>query len=480
MVDKVVKSESEWKAQLSSEQFKVTRKKGTERAFSGKYWDNHAKAYTRCVCCGTPLFALGHEVRLGHRLAVVLGAGRSGQRPRGVGQHAVHAPHRSGVRGVRRASRSRLSRRSRTDWAALLHELGSAGFQARRIAGRGGDRSASADCGHALRRISSGSHARRRGNGDMASPLRSGQWQPSHCSRPGTVFAQSIHCESRDYRRSYCPTGRITGAQIISQTSNAACIQGRCWGWDGNGIWVNSGCAGDFAFQGGWAPPRPGPPIGTNSIQCESRDYQQNFCGTGVQDLPRVGRAAAVEAPCIQGRSWGWDQRGIWVSQGCSAVFSFAAGGGPPPPPMGSSIAVREPQLSAELVQHRPPRRPRVGGRAALAIALHPGADLGLARRRDLGERRLRRHLRLRLAVAGALRLRASRFASAADSPAVVAARRENSTPESARLRRSPRAARNAASDTCAIRRDSRRRRARCATRRPSGTGRRGPACRAP
>ena len=67
----------------------------------------------------------------------------------------------------------------------------------------------------------------------------------------GSVFAQSIHCESRDYRRNYCPTGRITGAQIISQTSNAACIQGRSWGWDSNGIWVNSGCAGDFAFQGG-------------------------------------------------------------------------------------------------------------------------------------------------------------------------------------------------------------------------------------
>src|SRR4029453_2761934 len=56
MVDKVVKPESEWKAQLSPEQFKVTRKKGTERAFSGKYWDNHAKGVYACVCCGTPLF----------------------------------------------------------------------------------------------------------------------------------------------------------------------------------------------------------------------------------------------------------------------------------------------------------------------------------------------------------------------------------------------------------------------------------------
>ncbi len=56
MVDKVNKSEEDWKKQLSSEEFDVTRKKGTERAFTGRYWDNHEKGYYKCVCCGNDLF----------------------------------------------------------------------------------------------------------------------------------------------------------------------------------------------------------------------------------------------------------------------------------------------------------------------------------------------------------------------------------------------------------------------------------------
>jgi peptide-methionine (R)-S-oxide reductase len=54
--DKVVKSPAEWRAQLTPEQFHVCREKGTERPFSGAYWNSHAPGVYHCVACGQPLF----------------------------------------------------------------------------------------------------------------------------------------------------------------------------------------------------------------------------------------------------------------------------------------------------------------------------------------------------------------------------------------------------------------------------------------
>lgn len=56
-MEKIHKSESEWQKQLTPEQFQVARKKGTERAFTGAYWNNHEAGIYRCICCGTDLFS---------------------------------------------------------------------------------------------------------------------------------------------------------------------------------------------------------------------------------------------------------------------------------------------------------------------------------------------------------------------------------------------------------------------------------------
>ena len=56
MSDKISKTDAQWKAQLSENQYQVCRQKGTERAFSGKYWDCKDTGVYRCSCCGTALF----------------------------------------------------------------------------------------------------------------------------------------------------------------------------------------------------------------------------------------------------------------------------------------------------------------------------------------------------------------------------------------------------------------------------------------
>jgi peptide-methionine (R)-S-oxide reductase len=61
MNDKVKKSEEEWKQVLTPEQYRVTRRKGTERPFTGKYHNHKEDGIYLCVCCGTELFNSDHK-----------------------------------------------------------------------------------------------------------------------------------------------------------------------------------------------------------------------------------------------------------------------------------------------------------------------------------------------------------------------------------------------------------------------------------
>ena len=55
-MERIVKTDDEWRAQLTEEQFRVAREAGTERAFTGEYWNSEVKGVYECVCCGLPLF----------------------------------------------------------------------------------------------------------------------------------------------------------------------------------------------------------------------------------------------------------------------------------------------------------------------------------------------------------------------------------------------------------------------------------------
>lgn len=61
MTEKIVKSDDEWRKELTPQQFEITRKKGTEPAFTGQYWNLHEHGVFRCACCGAILFDSDHK-----------------------------------------------------------------------------------------------------------------------------------------------------------------------------------------------------------------------------------------------------------------------------------------------------------------------------------------------------------------------------------------------------------------------------------
>jgi hypothetical protein len=144
----------------------------------------------------------------------------------------------------------------------------------------------------------------------------SGYWQAGG--------GESLVCESWDGRYHECRTGIRGPVQIVEQYSRAACIEGRSWGRLRDGVWVDRGCRARFAsyYGGNW---RGGSYWGNESdylVECESKEGRYRSCPWGHPGRPFVLEQLSI-APCVRGRSWGYDRQrdAIWVDQGCRAVF---------------------------------------------------------------------------------------------------------------------------------------------------------------
>lgn len=138
-----------------------------------------------------------------------------------------------------------------------------------------------------------------------------------------------VECTSQNYRFTRCGVN-WRRADLVRQTSQSRCVRGRTYGTDRKGLWVDRGCGGIFVEsgrggyggdnQGGW---NPGPDWDTEiRLTCESDDYRYRMCqvDTGRGGDVRIVRQISNTA-CIEGRTWGWNRAGIWVSGGCAAVF---------------------------------------------------------------------------------------------------------------------------------------------------------------
>lgn len=144
----------------------------------------------------------------------------------------------------------------------------------------------------------------------------------SNSNRNGYGQAQTVRCESINSRSQRCRIDRPGEVRVARQLSRQQCIRGRNWDYTRNEIRVRDGCRADFAVMH-----RNDDRYGYNDrgqhgrdqvVRCESRGQGRTYCGSGYGEYQMIGYR---NANCVQGRTFGQDQRGLWVSGYCNAQF---------------------------------------------------------------------------------------------------------------------------------------------------------------
>lgn len=136
---------------------------------------------------------------------------------------------------------------------------------------------------------------------------------------------ETIVCGSRDYQYRLCPTrDNSAPVRLIRQLSKSKCVRGATWGTHRRGIWVDRGCRAEFSISSNRGPsdndnwaraPR------ASEFTCKSANYKYRRCkvpGSGKVSL----RRQLSSSPCVRGKTWGQDRKGVWVDRGCAGRFS--------------------------------------------------------------------------------------------------------------------------------------------------------------
>ncbi|MGB7844484.1 MAG: DUF3011 domain-containing protein [Candidatus Acidiferrum sp.] len=153
---------------------------------------------------------------------------------------------------------------------------------------------------------------------------------------PGNAGGQLVTCSSDDGEKKYCEADTRYGAQMENQRSGSPCKQGYSWGYDEQGIWVDHGCRADFAVgsardrdhdrDGDRDHDKDHERVSSTTVSCASDDGRRNYCEAETRHA-RVRMTRQLSgAPCVQGSTWGFDDRGIWVDRGCRAEFLVQTG----------------------------------------------------------------------------------------------------------------------------------------------------------
>lgn len=131
---------------------------------------------------------------------------------------------------------------------------------------------------------------------------------------------QIITCRSNGGRLSRCAANTLYGVQMNRQISNASCIEGKSWGYDADGIWVDRGCSADFMLGNTTRGYRRDDGLYSRTVVCESDFSGRHNCAAETSGGIQLSRQLS-KTNCVLNKTWGYDSRGIWVSKGCRAEF---------------------------------------------------------------------------------------------------------------------------------------------------------------
>jgi ribosomal protein L37AE/L43A len=161
----------------------------------------------------------------------------------------------------------------------------------------------------------------------------SGIWVTDNC-RAEFVYGRSaataqssadsatLTCESLDGQYKYCRAATANNVRLTRQLSQKACVEEQSWGYDDAGIWVAGGCRAEFAFGAATPAAAATGAVSSSTVTCESAGGQYKYCPLrGAYNL-RLEQQLSTTA-CVEGQSWGGNDRGVWVSDGCRAVFAY-------------------------------------------------------------------------------------------------------------------------------------------------------------
>ena len=161
----------------------------------------------------------------------------------------------------------------------------------------------------------------------LLSPLLINSPGTAASAMPGP-YSYRFYCASDDFYRHFCSIETPGRVQIVRQRSESPCVYGRTWGTAGSGVWVDRGCRADFVVNASeWSN---GDDYGhyrdygnyrrSRVLYCASDDFDFRGCPADTYSGVRIVRQRS-DSPCIYGRTWGYDERGIWVDRGCRADF---------------------------------------------------------------------------------------------------------------------------------------------------------------